>query len=253
MRELVLNWYSLLNTVYATVAFPLRELADGIGLPLVSALIFGLMGAASPCQLTTGASALAFVTCETNNRRLVAARAGAYLLGKALVYTVLGLATIVLGRQLAESSIPIIVVARKILGPVMIMLGLYVLGWIPLRFSVGQSLAQWLEGRAGSGVSGSFVLGTAFSIAFCPTLFLLFFGLTIPMALSSPVGVLYPGVFALGMTLPLLGIAVIATVGVRSAQGAMLGAQRIGAVLRPLSALILVLSGLNDTVVYWFI
>lgn len=253
MRELALEWYAFLSQLSAAVAGPLNDVAGGLGLPLVSALLLGLIGATSPCQLTTNASALAYVAKHAGDRRAVAASSLAYLLGKVLVYTLLGVAAVLLGRQLAQSSVPVIVVARKVLGPLMVLLGLYLLGLVPLRFSLGHGLADWLEARAGPSAAGAFLLGTAFSFAFCPTLFLLFFGLTIPLALQSPLGVVYPGVFALGTTLPLLGLAGVLTMGVGATKGYVLGARKIDAWLRPAAAAVLVLAGLNDTFVYWFL
>jgi cytochrome c biogenesis protein CcdA len=253
MRELAAEWYALLSTLNAAVAGPLRALADGIGLAPVSALLFGLIGTTAPCQLTTNASALAYVARRAGDRHAVACNTLAYLLGKVLVYTALGLAIILAGRQLAQSSIPVIVVARKALGPLMILLGLSLLGLVPLRFSLGHGLAGWLEKRAGPGAGGAFLLGIAFSFAFCPTLFLLFFGLTIPLALSSPLGIVYPGLFAVGTTLPLLGLAALLTLGVGTTKGYLAGARRIDTWLRPAAAVVLILAGLNDTVTYWFL
>jgi cytochrome c-type biogenesis protein len=253
MRELVSEWYVFLGTLNATVAEPLRALADGLNLPLVSALLFGVIGATAPCQLTTNAGALAYLARRAGDRRAVARSAVAYLLGKMVVYLLIGLAVILAGRQLAQSTIPVIVVARKVLGPLMVVLGLYLLGLVPLRFSLGQGLAAWVEARAGAGAGGAFLLGTAFSFAFCPTLFLLFFGLTIPLALISPVGLVYPGVFALGTTLPLLGLAALLAAGVGATQGYLHGTRRIDRWLRPAAGIVLVLAGLNDTITYWFL
>ena len=253
MRELVVAWYSYLSTFNAAVALPIRDLADGLGVPLLSALLFGLIGATSPCQLTTNAGALAYLARAGGSRGSVTANAVAYLVGKALVYTVVGIVVILLGREIAQSSIPVIVVARKALGPLMIVLGLHLLGLVPLRFSPGHALADWLERRAGDGAAGAFVLGTAFSFAFCPTLFLLFFGLTIPLALSSPMGAVYPAAFALGTTVPLLGVAGALAVGAGAVRGYVTSARRVDAWVRPVAAGVLVLAGLNDTVVYWLL
>ncbi len=253
MRELVIHWYAVLSTFNAAVATPLRDIADGLGIPIITALVFGLIGATSPCQLTTNASALAYVAHGATDRTGIVSRAMAYLLGKALVYTAVGTAVILVGRQLAEYSIPIIVVARKVLGPLMILLGLYLLGWLPFRFSLGRGLTDRFRGRGGTGLGGAFLLGTAFSFAFCPTLFLLFFGLTIPLALPSPIGALYPGVFALGTTLPLLVVAGLLTAGVRSCSGYLVMARRLDTWLRTAAAAVLVVAGLNDTIVYWFL
>lgn len=253
MQDLALEWYAFLSRLNAAVAGPLSAWSDGLGVPMVSALLFGLIGATSPCQLTTNAGALAYLARGAGNRRTVARSALAYLLGKALVYTVAGVAVILAGRQLAQSSIPVILVARKALGPLMLLIGLSILGWLPLRFSFGQRVSGWLERRAGPGASGAFLLGAAFSFAFCPTLFLLFFGLTIPLALTSPVGVLFPGVFALGTTLPLLGLAGLLTARAGATRAYMAGTRRVSAWLQPVAAIVFILAGLNDTLIYWFL
>ena len=97
------------------------------------------------------------------------------------------------------------------------------------------------------------MLGTAFSFAFCPTLFLLFFGLTIPLALRSSVGVVYPGMFALGTTLPLLGLAGVLAAGAGATKTYLTVAGRLDTWLRPAAAAVLVLAGLNDTLTYWLL
>lgn len=253
MRDLVLEWYVALSTVYAAAAQPLGALANTVNVPLLSALLFGLLGATSPCQLTTNAGALAYVARVAGDRRAVVGNALAYLLGKSLVYTAVGLAVILAGQQLAQASIPVIVAARKALGPLMVVLGLYLLGLVPLRFSLGHGLAGWIEDRAGTGATGALLLGMAFSFAFCPTLFLLFFGLTIPLALSSPMGAAFPGVFALGTTLPLLGLSGLLVARAGTPKAYVAGAHRIDSWLRPASGIVLALAGVHDTIVYWLL
>jgi cytochrome c biogenesis protein CcdA len=88
------------------------------------------------------------------SRRLVAGSALGYLAGKALVYTLLGVAVTLAGQRLAQQSIPVIIVARKVLGPAMLVLGLYLLGAVTLRFSLGHGLADRLEARVGAGDAG---------------------------------------------------------------------------------------------------
>ena len=252
MSEWVLQWYAFLSTLNAIVADPLREAADGVSWAPFSALAFGLIGATAPCQLSTNLAALAYVARADQNRGGAASTALAYLLGKVVVYTVIGTAVILAGRQLALGAIPLVVVARKALGPTMVALGLYFLGALPLRFAFGGAISDWIEARSGTGTRGAFLLGTAFSFAFCPTLFLLFFGLTIPLALASPVGVVFPGLFAVGTAVPLLALAGLATLG--DAAGAYRRwLQRGGRWVRPAAAVVLLVAGLHDTLVYWFL
>jgi cytochrome c-type biogenesis protein len=251
VQELALNWYAALGSLNSVVSTPLRELADGSGVPLVAVLLFGLIGATSPCQLTTNLGALAYLTRKAGSRRSVALGVSLYLLGKVLVYTVVGIAVIVGGRQLAQGSVPLIVVVRKMVGPLMLLLGLYLLGVVPLRFSLGDTLSSWFEKRAGRGTAGPFFLGIAFALAFCPTLFLLFFGLTIPLAVASPLGMVYPGIFAVGTLLPTVLVAGLLTAGIDVAKNHLNRSRQIAGWLQRVAALLLLLAGLSDTVTYW--
>jgi hypothetical protein len=134
----------------------------------------------------------------------------------------------------------------------MIVVGLGLLGlWRP-RGSVGQRLALRLRERVGGrGLRGAYLLGIAFSFAVCPTLFWLFFGLTVPLALRSPGGWSFPGLFAVGSSLPLLALVVLAALGASAADTLAGGAGRIARPLRVGAATVLLLAGLHDTLVYW--
>ena len=129
----------------------------------------------------------------------------AYAAGKISVYSVIGALVILAGLKLEAASIPVIVVARKLLGPLMVLVGLGMVGAIRLRGAFGQRLSLRLRDALPTrGTAGAFLLGVVFSFAFCPTLFWLFFGLTVPLGLRSVGGWTFPGLFAVGSTLPLL-------------------------------------------------
>src|SRR5712691_555150 len=136
----------------------------------------------------------------------------------------------------------------------MIVVGVALLGLIRLKSAVGHGLAQWFHERvAGRGVAGAYALGVAFSFAFCPTLFWLFFGLTVPLALQSSAGWTFPGLFAVGSSLPLLVVTGVVAAGF-AAVGTVTGLlQRIGRPLRVAAGGVLVLAGVHDTLVYWLL
>jgi len=113
-------------------------------------------------------------------------------------------------------------------------------------------LALRLRARLqGTGPRGAYLLGVAFSFAVCPTLFWLFFGLTIPLALRSPGGWSFPGLFAVGASLPLVALVVLATVGSSAADALAGGVRRIERPRHVGAAVVLLLAGLHDTLVYW--
>lgn len=247
------DWYIFLSQLSATVGQPLYHLANRIDFPLVSAVLFGLIGATSPCQLTTNLSAIAYVSRRPGEGRAWM-EAVTYTLGKVLVYTAAGGAVIALGLEIQSSTVPVVVVARKLLGPLLIVIGLMFLGLLNLRMSAGERLTEAIQRRISvRGAWGAFLMGVVFSFAFCPTLFLLFFGLTIPLGLRSEAGLLVPGLFAVGTALPLLAYAGLLAAGSGLAGGYALRLSRGYPVVRRIAGVIFILAGINDTLTYWAI
>lgn len=96
-------------------------------------------------------------------------------------------------------------------------------------------------------------MGVVFSFAFCPTLFLLFFGLTIPLGLRSGAGLLVPAVFAVGTALPLLAYAGLLAAGSSVGGEYALRLTRGHSAVRRITGVIFILAGINDTLTYWAI
>ena len=141
IQEWMRDWYFLLSQFSAALTVPVSQAASRVKLPLVSAVFFGLVGSVSPCQLTTNLSAMAYVSKSIGEGR-VWAEALAYTLGKVLVYMLVGGAVIFLGLQLQQAAIPVVVAARKAIGPLMIIIGLGLMGFIRLRGSLGGRFAR---------------------------------------------------------------------------------------------------------------
>jgi len=178
----------------------------------------------------------------------------AYFFGKLAVYMVVGGAVILLGLQIQLGAVPVIGLIRKSIGPLMILLGLGLLGLLRLNAPHGLDFSSWLQSRfVQRGETGSFVLGVVFSFAVCPTLFWLFFGLMIPLALISDWGWSFPALFALGATAPLLLFSGLLTVSADLSGHFLSRFKRSGQRISRVSGAILILAGIHDTLIYGFI
>jgi cytochrome c-type biogenesis protein len=253
VRALASDLYLLASSINATLAEPINNVRLGLGIPAIGAFLLGLLAATAPCQLSTNTAAIAYFSKDAVQGRGWS-RVLLFLFGKTLVYMALaGIAVWVSGGDFGVPT-ALFVSVRRLLGPLMILLGLVMLGWLRPRLALplgaAMRLQTWAEARGGA--VGALSLGIAFGLAFCPTLFLLFFGLMLPTAVASSTGVLFPALFALGTAVPLLlMLALIDSVAPkREVTGGMRRANRL---LSSIAGFILVLTGLYDTVVYWFI
>ena len=253
VRDIALRWYSITSSLSAE-AMPVFQAIDArIGIPLITALLLGVLGAAAPCQLTQSVGMLTILSRERAGRPRWQA-ALAYLTGKALVYSAIGVLAVALGAGLTQVSIPVFVAARKALGPLMMVVGLAMAGVLRWPWAPGSGLAAHIQTIARKRVGGApFLLGVAFGFAFCPTLLALFVGLLIPLALIRPGGFVYPALFAVGTALPLLAVLGLLSLGGESLRHSARPIGRGQQVIGMLAGVLLIAVGLNDTVVYWLL
>ena len=124
------------------------------------------------------------------------------------------------------------------------------MGAVRLRGGLGTRLSVRLQALApGSGTAKAFLMGAAFALAFCPTLFWLFFGLTVPLGLVSPLGVAFPALFAVGTSLPVLVLGGLLAAGAPADVGDRFG--RAGRILTRVAGAVLIVVGVNDTLSSW--
>lgn len=182
----------------------LQALLDNSSIPILSAFVLGLMTAISPCPLATNITATAFISKNIVNKRKVFWSGLVYALGRAFSYTIIGL-ILFFGASKFKIAFFFNQNGEKYLGPLMILLGLIMLNIIKLKFLNTSSFSDKLSDRfKDKGLLGSFLIGVVFALAFCPYSGALFFGMLIPMSISSAEGLYLPIIFALGTGLPVM-------------------------------------------------
>jgi cytochrome c-type biogenesis protein len=109
--------------------------------PAIGAFLLGLLAATAPCQLSTNTAAIAFFSKDAVQGRGWS-RVFLFLSGKTLVYmTLAGIAVWVFGGDFGPPA-TLFVGVRRVMGPLMILLGLAMLGWLRPRLAlpVGASM-----------------------------------------------------------------------------------------------------------------
>ena len=183
----------------------LSGIMGNFNIPVLSALLLGLITAISPCPMATNIAAIAYVSRRVKERRYAVITGALYTLGRMFSYSILGIIIIVGGLEIPGVASFLQDFGEQVLGPLLIVIGVIMLSInkIPLSLgggklsSIGEKVANW-------GMIGGFLLGALFALAFCPYSAVLFFGVLIPLALKSTGGVALPVVYAIGTGLPVL-------------------------------------------------
>ncbi|MDQ3224751.1 MAG: sulfite exporter TauE/SafE family protein, partial [Gemmatimonadota bacterium] len=98
LRGAILDWYIFLSSLSAPVTTGVLSLEQRVGIPLISALLLGVIGAAAPCQLSQSIGMLAVLGAEQTGRSRWRATL-AYVAGKGLVYSALGILVVAAGAS----------------------------------------------------------------------------------------------------------------------------------------------------------
>jgi len=182
----------------------LQSLLENYNIPILSALVLGLMTSISPCPLATNITATAFISKNITNKKLVFLSGLVYSLGRAFSYTAIGL-ILFFGASKFHVGLFFQQNGEKFLGPLLIIIGLIMLNVIRLNFLGKSNFTEKLtKNLKGKGLLGSFLIGVIFALAFCPYSGALYFGMLIPMTISSVDGLYLPIVFAFGTGLPVI-------------------------------------------------
>ena len=169
----------------------------------VTAFILGLMTAISPCPLATNISAIGFISRDIENRRRVFIKGLVYTLGRAISYTGLGI-ILFFGASKMHVTMLFQGWGEKLLGPLLIIIGLLMLDLIKIKFPGFSGLTEKMGEHSKRSYWGTLLLGMVFAMAFCPYSGVLYFAMLIPMTITSISGLYLPVVFAIATGLPVI-------------------------------------------------
>jgi cytochrome c biogenesis protein CcdA len=164
----------------------------------------GILTAISPCPLATNIAAISFIGRKAGQKNHVLGSGLLYSVGRTLAYVLIGvlITSGLLGS--AEISRFLQKYMNEALGPILIVLGLVLLGWIGSGASL-QLGAQKLQQKAATGgLLWALPIGFLFALSFCPVSAGLFFGGLLPLALKHESAVMMPVVYGLGTSLPVV-------------------------------------------------
>jgi len=220
----------------------INSLIDNYNLPMLTAFLLGILTSISPCPLATNITAVAFISQDIKTPRYTILSGLVYTLGRSISYTLL--ATLIYsGLSSFQVSSIFQGWGDKVLGPVLIIIGLIMFNLIKINLKTSgktEKIKLWLSDK---GYIGSLALGMLFAFAFCPYSGVLFFGVLIPLILKSFSGLLLPSIFALGTGLPVIIFSFLIAYSMKTVSRAFQSVQKVEKWLRYGVAAIFILTG----------
>ena len=218
-------------------------LIDSYNIPLLTAFLLGVLTSISPCPLATNITAIAYISKEIKTVKNTLLNGLFYTLGRGISYTLLA-TLIYFGLSSFQISNIFQGWGDKVLGPVLIVIGLIMFGMIKINIGGHNEKIEKLKERlAEKGYIGSLLLGVLFALAFCPYSGVLFFGVLIPLVLRSPESLLLPPLFALGTGLPVIIFSFLIAFSIQKVSQAFKIVQKIEKAMRYAVASIFLIAG----------
>lgn len=177
-----------------------NSLMQSTDIPLLTALVLGILVAFNPCQLSINISALTYLN-RSGKQGLE------YVLGRTITYTLLGWILMCLtgGGSNLNGVSTILSYGEVVLPYALIAIGLFLLfRAFHHHEHHGEDCHNCGKLIKRNGPLGSLILGMTLALAFCPESAIFFFGILLPLAIKSEAGVMLPPIFAIGAGLPVL-------------------------------------------------
>lgn len=173
-------------------------------IPIFAAFFIGLMTAISPCPLATNITAIAYASKRISNSKHTILVGFLYTLGRMFTYVFIASLIVYAGVNTQIIALFLQKYGPKILGPLLIILGIFLFELIKFNSPQSDKLSTLKEKLAKKGFLGAFLLGVIFALAFCPFSAVLFFGMLIPLAIKAGDGFIIPSIFAVATGLPVI-------------------------------------------------
>jgi len=220
--------------------------------PLIAAFFIGLMTSLSPCPLATNIAAIAYISKKIDNGKRTLLTGFIYTLGRMFTYVLLASLIVYIGINVQSISLFLQKYGERILGPLLILIGLIMLKIIKLpSLRSMKQVGKIKENLSEKGYFGSFLLGVLFALAFCPFSAVLFFGILIPLALQYSDAFLIPSIFSFATGLPVIIFSFILVYSVSKLGSIMNKVQTFEKYMRYTIAIIFFIIGIYYTWRIW--
>jgi len=189
-----------------------------LGITQIASVIWlGILTSLSLRPLATNITATTYIGKQIDSKYATVFAAIAYTIGRTLSYMMISILIISGLISIPGVSNFLQNHMNQILGPVLLITGLFILDLIPIRLPNISYNVTLLRKLGNNGLIGAVLLGFLFALSFCPVSAALFFGGVVPMSLELRSRFFLPLLYGIGTAAPVIGFAVIIAYSTRIA------------------------------------
>jgi len=184
-------------------------------------LLAGIMTTVHPCPMTTNIASVSMLIGWSARQRNTGMTLFYFICGYLFSYLIIAIFLSSGALSIPQISYALQVVVNFFIGPLLVLIGMLLADLMNLnRLYKGKILTN-IRSRNWSGLS-AFPFGVMIALSFCPATAAIFFGILVPLSVDHDKTFLFPLLYALGASIPLITIAALMNRGVRLRKNTLL-------------------------------
>lgn len=193
----------------------IQTITQSTELPLLTAFVLGALLSVNPCQIAINVSAFSYLLRNGNSTEKTflgkMREPMMYILGRSTTYILLAYVLVCLiGGGTNISGIQnMLAMGERILPYALLIIGCCMIVRTFMHHHHDDDCHNCRQIIRRNGSLGAFILGTVLAFTFCPESAVFYFGVMIPLSVTSNVGIAVPIVFSIAANLLNIGIAVM--------------------------------------------
>ena len=184
-------------------------------------VLAGIMTTFHPCPLTTNIASVSMLIGWSARRKNRGLTLFFFICGYLFSYLIIAMLLSSGALSIPRISYALQIMVNYFIGPLLVLIGMLLADLLNLnRFYKGQILT-YIRSRNWSGFS-AFPFGAMIALSFCPATAAIFFGVLVPLSVDHDKNFLFPLLYALGASIPLITISALMNQGVRFSKNPLL-------------------------------
>jgi len=218
-----------------------------------SAFWLGILTAISPCPLASNIAAVSFISKNVGNRWGALLSGLLYTTGRTITYAVIGCLITTGLMATGEVSRFLQKYMNDFLGPILILLGMMLLGLIGSKVSLNIGGVGLQKRAEKGGFWWALAIGVVFALSFCPISAGLFFAGLIPLAVKYSSKLILPILYGVGTALPVVIFACLIAFATEYVGKAFNRLTQIEKWIRLIAGVLFILAGIYYCFSYTFV